>query len=447
MLSLVLRRAIREGNILPITSVCNLRCIFCSNCQNPCGVETFALPHLPLSLVRRLIPLLDPRRKIIIGEAASRINEGEPFAHPDFWAILSMIRGFYPNAVIQITTNGTLLNRASVKRLYEMRPVELNISLNSATRSGRWLLMGDSHVEKVLEGVELVAEAGIAYNGSIVAMPHIVGWQDLYATCRFLQEHGAATIRLFLPGFTKFAASELRFEPFVMYRRLRLFQEEQEAVSKIPLLLEPFLWEEGLVVQGSVAGVIPSSPADKAGVRRGNVIKSVNGRAVKSRVDAYKKIFNSVYPSLEIEGKKDVVAFRKRRDDGAGIVMNYDIDWSVVEKVKRCIRKHQARNVLVLTSEWGLPWLRQVLPEWEKVGARVRLEAVKNRFFGGSIASAGLLTTLDFRKALRQIIGRYGDIFEMVLLPGRAFDVDGRDLLGRHYTRLKELTRGKIVVV
>lgn len=447
MLDFVLRKTVREGNILPITSVCNLRCIFCSNCQNPPGVETFVLPHLPLSLVRQLIDLLDPHRKIIIGDAASRITEGEPFTHPDFWEILSMIRSVYPTATIQITTNGTLLNRTAVKRLSEMRPLELNLSLNSATGSGRWLLMGDRQVNRVLDAADLLAESGITYHGSIVAMPHLTGWKDLHLTCRFLQEHGATTIRIFLPGFTKLALPELRFDPVAMYHGLRQFREEREAVSKVPLLLEPFLWEEGEGLQGSVAGVIPGSPSERAGIRRGDVIRRVNGIPVKSRVDAYRKVFKSVHPGLEIEGREDLVTFRKRKDDGAGIVMNYDLDWKPVKKARRCIRERRAKNVLILTSEWGFPWLLQILPELEDRGARTHLASVPNRFFGGSIASAGLLTTLDLGRTLRKLIESHGDVFDLVLLPGKAFDSRGRDLLGRHYSRLQGFTSGKIVIV
>ncbi|HHW41845.1 MAG TPA: DUF512 domain-containing protein [Syntrophomonadaceae bacterium] len=447
MLSVILRKTVREKNILPLTSTCNLRCIFCSNSQNPPGVEAFSLPPLPFPLVRQLIALLDPRRKIIIGEAASRFTEGEPLTHPDFWTVLSIIRRIYPETTIQITTNGSLLNRTAIKRLSDMQPLEINLSLNSATPRGRWLLMGDRRVNRVLEAADLMAEAGITYHGSIVAMPHLTGWQDLKLSCSFLQEHGAATVRIFLPGFTRLALPELRFDAEAMYHKLRQFLEEQAEVSNIPLLLEPFLWEDRQSLQVRVAGVIPGSPAERAGIRRGDVIKSVNGKPVKSRVDAFKRLYKPVHPCLELEGREFPVSFWKEKHDGAGIVMNYDLEWELVEKAGRVIREHRARNVLVLTSIWGLPWLQPVLPEWEGGGARVHLAAVPNRFFGGSIASAGLLTTLDFRSTLRQIIEKRGDVFDLVLLPGRAFDSGGRDLLGRHYSRLRGLTGGRVEIV
>jgi MoaA/NifB/PqqE/SkfB family radical SAM enzyme len=133
MIPFMLWESVSKENVLPLTSTCNLRCVFCSNRQNPRGVRVYAVPHLPLPLVKSLIPCLDPGRKIIIGEAATRINEGEPFTHPHIWQTLEAIRERYPQAMLQITTNGTLLDRVAVKRLAVMQPLEVNLSLNSAT--------------------------------------------------------------------------------------------------------------------------------------------------------------------------------------------------------------------------------------------------------------------------------------------------------------------------
>ena len=115
------------------------------------------------------------------------------------------------------------------------------------------------------------------------------------------------------------------------------------------------------------------------------------------------------------------------------------------------IRRHRAGRVLVLTSAWGLPWLQSALPEWERVCGDVHLEAVPNRFFGGSIAAAGLLTTLDFAAAVKNIRDRApfgrGQDYDLLLLPGIAFDSRGRDLLGRSYTRLGALTKAAVGIV
>ena len=281
--------AIKE-NVLPLTSACNLRCVFCSNLQNPRGVRVYHVPHLPLPLALNLIPRLDPRRKIIIGEAATRISEGEPFTHPHVWQVLEAVRERYPQTPLQITTNGTFLNREAVQRLAGMGRLEVNLSLNSATPGGRRLLMGDRNPERALDAARLLGEAGVTYHGSLVAMPHLVGWGDLATTCHFLQEQGAATIRVFLPGFTKLAASWLRFDPLDMHRRLCVFVREQQERMRIPLLLEPFLAGAGEQLQAEIAGVMDGSPAERAGLQRGDVIRAVRGRQVRCRVDAFRTV-------------------------------------------------------------------------------------------------------------------------------------------------------------
>lgn len=442
-----------KENVLPLTSTCNLRCVFCSNPQNPGGVQVYSVPHLPLPLVKRLIPLFDPRRKIIIGEAATRINEGEPFTHPNIWQVLEAVRECYPQAPLQITTNGTFLNRAAIKRLARMGPLSVNLSLNSATPEGRLLLMGDRNPERALDAARFLGAAGIAYHGSLVAMSHLVGWEDLGATCRFLQEQGAATVRVFLPGFTKLAASYLRFDPLIMHRRLNMFVREQQERMRIPLLLEPSLFGAGEHLQAEIAGVMNGSPAAQAGLQRGDVIAAVHGKQVRCRVDAFRMVERFARPVLDMakpglpNDRTEPSSIIKQRRSAPGLVMNYDLDWSLVGKAAQAIRQHRARRVLVLTSAWGFPWLQLALPEWERTGAEVHLAAVPSRFFGGSIAAAGLLTTFDFATALRTIRNRNNQDFDLVLLPGVAFDVRGRDLLGRTYTHLKHLTRGVVRIV
>jgi hypothetical protein len=453
MVPLMLWESASKENVLPLTSACNLRCAFCSNRQNPRGVRAYAVPHLPLPLVKSLIPCLDPGRKIIIGEAATRINEGEPFTHPQVWPALEAVRERYPQAMLQITTNGTFLDREAVKRLAALQPLEVNLSLNSATLEGRRLLMNDCNPGRALDAVRLLGKAGVTCHGSLVAMPHLVGWPDLETTCCFLQDHGAATVRVFLPGFTKLAAAGLRFDSPAMYRKLSLFVRRQQERMRIPLLLEPFLAEAGEQLQAEVAGVLAGSPAERAGLRRGDVIGAVRGRQVHCRVEAFRLVERFGRPALKVEGpglsggRAGQVLIAKKQHRASGLVMNCDLDWEMVDRVAGVIRRRRAERVLILTSAWGLPWLQLALPMWEKAFGDVHLEAVPNRFFGGSIAAAGLLTTLDLAAAIKNIRSRAGQDYDLLLLPGIAFDSRGRDLLGRSYKHLGVLTRAEIGIV
>lgn len=364
------------------------------------------------------------------------------------------MRSSYPRTLLQITTNGIALNDEAVRRLRDLQPVEINLSLNSSTSYGRDLLMNDRCSEKVLKAVSLLLKYGIRFHGSIVAMPHLVGWHDLKLSCRYLVDNGAATVRIFLPGFTKLAPRQLRFSPAVMYRELWSFVQEQNIISDAPVLLEPFLpaWQENL--QPEVAGVLKNSLAGRAGLRKGDVIKAVRGQKVSSRVDAFRLVQKRFLPVLEVSRKwssikhtETVVILKKSRSESTGLIMNYDLDWDIVERIACTIMSARARRVLILTSVWGVMWFGMAVSYLrQRTGADIHLRTASNHFFGGSISCAGLLTVLDFKKALLEALMSNGE-FDLVLLPGLAFDAEGRDLSGRHYSRLRHLTSSTVKVI
>ncbi|MTI67097.1 MAG: radical SAM protein, partial [Firmicutes bacterium] len=119
---------VQRHNILPITSKCNTSCVFCSHKYNPKDVCVYKLPSLNINEIEDMISFLDPNKKIIIGESATRIIEGEPFVRKDIYEILKKIRS-YSKEVIEITTNGSNLTLDMVKKLKTLEPLELNVSL------------------------------------------------------------------------------------------------------------------------------------------------------------------------------------------------------------------------------------------------------------------------------------------------------------------------------
>ena len=199
-----IRQALYESvhlhNILPLTSACNVSCLFCSHRQNPPGLEAYAIPHLSPGEAEELSAFLSPDRKIIIGESATKIMEGEPFCNPDCLEILSMLRQKFPFTPLQVTTNGSLLTPETAKRLKMLEPLEINLSLNSSDPKMRRLLMSEA-VRTGCPDSLLPAGCGVAFHGSIVPLPWLTGWHDIAETISF-QARGAVTVRIFLPGFT-----------------------------------------------------------------------------------------------------------------------------------------------------------------------------------------------------------------------------------------------------
>ena len=149
-LKFILLKTVQDDGILPITSVCNMACQFCSHRNNPPGLEVYRLGHLDLELIEELLQYLAPEGPVIIGESATRIIEGDPLTHPDFFRIIELLRQKFPRKEIRLTTNGSYLDREMVDFLAGRGPVELNISLNCSSPEERVFLMADRRPEQVL---------------------------------------------------------------------------------------------------------------------------------------------------------------------------------------------------------------------------------------------------------------------------------------------------------
>ncbi len=424
-----------EANILPVTSQCNLSCVFCSHRQNPPGVMVSRIKPCTLEEVREALPFINPKRPVVIGESASRIIEGEPLTHPAIREILSLIRCTFPRTPIQITTNGSLLDERMVEFFSGLGGMVVNLSLNSANYRGRTLLTGDVNARQSIAGAGLLKRYGVPYHGSMVAMPHLVGWEDLEDTVMYLCEQGAQTIRLFMPGYTRLAEQALRFGQSLRIE-IEDFISQLRKKTAVPLTAEPPLIKD---LETVTAGVIAGSPADLAGVRAGDVIRTVNGQPALTRVNAFRSVLKSGDPEISVSRKKEThtLVLKKKPGQRSGLVMDYDIDPVLIDEIGRLIRRYGAREVLVLTSELASTVIQLGLKRFLKCEALIKTEPVKNRFFGGSIGAAGLLTVSDFKHALQEYLNQKSvKKPAMVLLPGLAFDRRGRDLAGRSYSEL-----------
>lgn len=446
----LLLEAVSRDNVLPLTSSCNLSCLFCSHRQNPPGVQTFSFAPLSPEWLKELIPLLDGSRKIIIGESSTRLCEGEPFTHPSILEILNEIRRHFPRTPLQITTNGTFLTAEIVEKLAALnRPgqgaeIELIISLNSASLAQRTRIMGDLHPENVLRGLSLCRENGLSFHGSVVALPHLCGWEDLAETLYCLEEEGAVTTRVFLPGYTSYARPSLRFDPS-LWEELDIFLAGIREKIDHPLTLEPPVKKDLLA---RVEGVVRSSPAREAGLKRGDLIIDVNGKIVVSGVDAFYRIQNAANPLVSVNrpGKNEqfpmhtgnlTIRLSKKAGRSSGLVFNADLAPRLIEEVRKAAGKKRGAEVLLLTSRlaaslWDAARQKCLLPE------EIRISPVENRFFGGSICCAGLLTVADLRAHLEGVISGLGNPAEPlhVLVPPAPFDRRGFDLCGEHYQDL-----------
>jgi NifB/MoaA-like Fe-S oxidoreductase len=425
----LLVEAVRKDNVLPLTGICNLSCIFCSHRNNPPGTNAFSFAPLPEEIWSDLAHYLDPARKIIIGESATRLREGEPFTHPQFKQIMLRLRLLYPKTLIQLTTNGSLFREDTAVFLAALKPLELVISLNSARANWRRFIMNDNNPENALAVPQLLARHNIPYHGSLVALPHLTGFNDLDATLAELDRYGAETIRILLPGYTNMSDPSI-IPPPGTKRKIYTYAAKAKDSFQSIVLVEPPQIED---LEPIVEGVTKESPASKAGIHAGDRINLIDGVKPLTRVEAFNMVDSKALTQLIISRRNRSMeaAINKQYLKASGLVMNYDLDPHQVLRVKS--RLSESFKTLMLLSE-------PALSRWQAAAVKYCLEnitfkTVRSNFFGGSINCAGLLTVGDFQATLNAT--DTSGQFKQILVPSIAFDDSGRDMCGNHYHNLQ----------
>lgn len=197
---------------LPISSVCNARCIFCSNNMNPFPI--YREGFRPLEDVKKGIALLDPSapHEIRLGDSLpGRISEGEALLHPDIFEIFQLIREKFKGRTIQINTNGTMLTKEFVEKLVPFKPIKLSISYHSDNPE-YWC-----KIFKLKQEEYKIARNSFFYlqkykfliEGVIVPLPKLVGYADIENTIKNIRPF-SDSILIYSPGFSKKASIELK---------------------------------------------------------------------------------------------------------------------------------------------------------------------------------------------------------------------------------------------
>lgn len=190
-------------NQLQITSICNAKCLFCSNEQNPFDIKRCSFR--PVEEIEKVIwGTSEINGPIHLNDSLpGRISEGEAFLHPDFFTILRIIRNKFNNA-IGITTNGSMLTPELIKQLKEFSPIELSISFPTIDKE-HWkesFGLTDEHYYTVINSFSHLLNYGIKIIANVVPMPSWLGWEELEKTLEFLSNK-VSHIIIYAPGYTK----------------------------------------------------------------------------------------------------------------------------------------------------------------------------------------------------------------------------------------------------
>lgn len=381
----------------------------------------------------------------------------EMLAHPRIQDILARLRR-KTGECFRIATNGAALHPAMIDALAGVKPVYLDISINSASPSRRRWLMGDPTPDTAIEAPGRLDARKIPYSLVIVPWPFPSAGDmldDLDNTLAFAQAHHPTMVQISLPGYTRdLLPVDLRFGPDV-WISLREFIRDRRRRLRCPVVLRPGLFEEydapDRLEEPVLAGVVENSPLCRAGLRQNDRIEKINGIRVKNRRQARSLL--SVIHGSDLKATGIRIARNGSAQDvpvnlsdaqhpycpeavghlGA-VFASGGIPASWTDQLRRVITHRDAGSVLLMTSRLVRPALARMISAspWFS-GIDLHLVVPENRHFGGNIFMGDLLVVEDFIAAARVFIIENGVTPDLVLVPASAFSMSGwgRDLTGR----------------
>lgn len=203
-------KAVDYPNQLQITSLCNAKCIFCSNEQNPFEIKRAKFRSLE-EIEKILWSINYLEGSIALNESLpGRLSEGEALIHPQFFEILALIRNKFNN-LIRITTNASLLDEMTISKIAIFNPFQITISLPTVNKE-YWMQtfnLTEKHYETAIKSFDYLNNTNINVYATIIPMPSWVGYNDIENTIKFLANKGCRNILIYAPGYTKYTKKEV----------------------------------------------------------------------------------------------------------------------------------------------------------------------------------------------------------------------------------------------
>ena len=203
-------------------SRCNLRCGFCYNQGAPSILKPS--PRDPEDEFREIKTRIDhyvPQNRLSLFPNMG--SPAEALVHPYFIEILQELRRTTEEP-FRIPTNGSTLSAQTIQNLAQLKPIYIDISLNSASPKRRRWLMEDPEPQTALDSLSLLRDTGIPYSVVIVPWPfptNRVMLEDLQQTVTFAADHDPALIQISLPGYSHTVSGKCSFSTQTVWEEIK----------------------------------------------------------------------------------------------------------------------------------------------------------------------------------------------------------------------------------
>ncbi len=434
--------------LTPISSVCNSRCHFCFE------------ENVPYARERSLMSREEAETRLRYYEPAtgaslfpSNRNHMETFVHPFAVEIIEMARQRQPDKVFWLTTNGSHFTEPVVERLSQLKPLIFKLSLNvSDPRLNMQLMQTGARTETAIDAPRLLQKYRLPFVGGMVAWPTLP-LSTLEDTVHYLADHDAYSIRIRLPLTHRWLKHQLDVDFDQHWQRVAEFAHGLRRKVSVPLIVEPPLfWLDPIVPE--IDGVVRNSPAERAGLRAGDLVRLIDGKAVRTRVES-----EAILDGLHLAGRQrfDIVIERggveRRvtlieldgdtypydragffRGENFGILHIEDFRLNHIQRMIDLIRDYSARRVLLFSSRIMAPLfltIAESIPEFRDAlgSTEVHVDVVEENSFGGNYDLMDSRVIDDYRRTIRKRLNA-GSAFDLVLVPEAFGSPWGTDIYG-----------------
>lgn len=448
---------------------CDCNCVFCYNQGTPDGialVNPVRAAGEELAEMQLRLGYFSPESQLSLFPSLG--STCEVLIQPHILQILEELRA-KTGQCFRIPTNGTSLNSVMIDALSKLKPLYLDISLNSASEKRRHRLMRCRGSDMAIQALPLLKEKGIPY--SVVVVPWPLESQhemldDLEATVLYVEEFDPHLVQVSLPGYTEYFSNQQIFDRDELWGLVVAKVREIRSFAKVPIVVMPSLFEENIYEVRKnlprIIGLVCNSPAARGGLLPGDLISSINRLAVRNKPQArdllsllQKSDTNLTTVGVERNGEMFQsnlnlhdfdYPYARETDSHLGIVfLGSGFRIGYIEKLRDIVRAREAKQVIILSSKLVKPTLEQCLSEAHLLGGGEitwHILVPENRFFRGNIIMGDLLVVQDFIDCITDFITRVNKKPDLAIIPSSPFNLNqwGRDLTGRVYLDIERCT-------